>query len=675
MKGIPPVFKPLILVSSITLAACGGGGGSTTTPSTTAPTSSAAIEISGTAEAPAGLIAQFENKSHFYAVSDFFFSPVAAAITGLQPVTGATVELIRIDDTGAQVGEVLATTATSITGDYKLTLPAGVDLSGDLIVRITGPGTSMSAQVVEQDVDINPISDFVLAKFIDSGADLDNLTTASVVKLSGQVEEFDLTATGDMATMLAELEAQTGDFIEANIQSITSTAGDGSTIAGSYAALTFDLGLHDDDLLHGVGTFSNDVSIENFSLSDSGSGTVSIAFESEEDSYTNQTFFAGAPETLTNNAQTDIVDPPGSEVETASFSSDSVLSGVSDFEEDVDGDFGWRFPASAFQFQKALNSDVFFGSNVEAGVRYLTVDTNDDNLKDAVDPNAREGDEVFRGLELVSKRPTAMSPTDLTGTFGVVMLALDLFDSGNSTLSVDGATFTFDGSSTLDVSALNGHSLSRNYGTSVTYNANSEIAENDIPFTVAANGDILTTDGENVDGFFNDSFDFFTLLSTFNTDDAITTDDLYTATESEVIYGVKLPTSQLDISNKKYKPIMLTAELSATATSFYSLGFNSEITVDGTGTSATGAFEDRGIFKSTMFADVSVESSSEADVPVSISVDANGVLTFSVTDSEGVFSGNGYMSHDGSIGLLHVRYTDTGSDPVELGLMFLVEVN
>jgi len=669
MKRIPPVFKHLILASSITLAACGGSG------STGTPTESTAIEISGTARAPAGLIAKLDNNNYLYAVSDFFFSPAAAAITGLQPVTGATVELIRIDDTGAQIGDVLATTVTSVTGDYKLTLPAGVDLSGDLIVRITGSGTSMSAQVVEQDVDIDPISDFVLAKFIDSGADLDNLTTASVVKLSGQVEEFDLTATGDMATMLAELEAQTGDFIEANIQSITSTAGDGSTIAGSYGSLSFDFGLHDDDLQYGVGTFSHDVSIQNFSLSDSGSGTVSLSFESEEDNYTNQTFFAGAPETLTNNAETDIVDPPGSDVETANFSTNSVLSGVSDFEEDIDGDFGWRFPSSAFQFQKALNSDVFFGSNVDAGVRYLTVDTNNDNIKDAVDPNAREGDEVFRGLEIASKRPTAMSTADLTGTFGVVMLALDLFDSGNSNLIVDSTIATFDGSSTVDFSALSGHALARVYGTSSTYSVDSEIAESDIPFTVADNGDFLTIDGDNVDGFFNDSFDFFTLLSTANTDDVITTDDAYTATTSEISYGVKLPTSQIDISNKTYKPIMLSVELSSTATSLYSVGFDSEIVIDATGTSATGTFENRGIYKSTMFSDVNAESDTETGVPVSISVDANGVLTFSVSDSEGLFSGNGYMSHDGSIGLLHVRYTDNGADPSELGLMFLVEVN
>ena len=44
------------------------------------------------------------------------------------------VELIRIDDDGNQVGDVLASTVTSITGDYSLALPVGVSLSGNLIV-------------------------------------------------------------------------------------------------------------------------------------------------------------------------------------------------------------------------------------------------------------------------------------------------------------------------------------------------------------------------------------------------------------------------------------------------------------------------------------------------------------------------------------------------------------
>ena len=45
---------------------------------------------------------------------------------------GATVELLRVDNAGNPVGEVLAETVTSITGDYRLTLPDGVVLKSRL---------------------------------------------------------------------------------------------------------------------------------------------------------------------------------------------------------------------------------------------------------------------------------------------------------------------------------------------------------------------------------------------------------------------------------------------------------------------------------------------------------------------------------------------------------------
>ena len=220
-----PIVKPLVFACSVALAASCSSGGSSAVPVTT---------IEGTAEAPQGVIAQLDyNKSFIVAAVEYTFSAAIAGITGLEPVTGATVELIRIDDDGNQVGDVLATTSTSITGDYSLALPTGVSLAGNLIVRITGnSGASMSAMVVDQAVDINPISQFVLDKFVDD----DNLVLADlaineVVSLQGKVEEFDLTATADLATMIDQLEAQVGAFVDNEIAIIESTPDDGAAAA------------------------------------------------------------------------------------------------------------------------------------------------------------------------------------------------------------------------------------------------------------------------------------------------------------------------------------------------------------------------------------------------------------------------------------------------------------
>lgn len=167
---------------------------------------------------------------------------------------GARVELIRIDNDGNQVGDVIATTYTSTDGNYELDLPTGVDLSGDLIVRITGTNNAtMSAMVVEQAIDINPAADFVARKFIESDADLGSLELSEVVELRGQVEEFDLTAdpSADIEAMLAILDSELGEFVESSVTKISTEEGDTSSIAGNYYSSAFSYDLHDSDLGQG----------------------------------------------------------------------------------------------------------------------------------------------------------------------------------------------------------------------------------------------------------------------------------------------------------------------------------------------------------------------------------------------------------------------------------------
>jgi hypothetical protein len=197
--------------STLALTGCSssdGGGGSN-------GGGSSGGTVSGTASAPYGEVAHFQTRNLFEIAAEFFISPAAAAVFGLDPIEGADVELIRVDDEGNQVGDVLASTTTSTTGEYRLPLPQGVNLAGNLIVRITGTNNqSLRAQVVEQEVDISPVSEFVLRKFIETGADLDQLQVNDVVKLSGKVEEFDMTAGQNLSQMFDILEQEVGEFVE-----------------------------------------------------------------------------------------------------------------------------------------------------------------------------------------------------------------------------------------------------------------------------------------------------------------------------------------------------------------------------------------------------------------------------------------------------------------------------
>ena len=256
----------LVVALSVLLMACDRSS------SSSSAASQDAVEVSGQASAPSGSVAMLETQSAWDELLSSAISTAYAGIIGLDPIQNALVELIRVDDNGQQVGGVLATTFTSITGDYTLTLPTGVSLAGNLIVRITGNGSELRAQVVEQEVDISPVSEFILQKFIQEGTPLSTLPVDSVVKISNKVEEFDLTATNDISSMLAALESEVGEFIENQITDISSSSISATLLTGDYRGAGIQIALHDGF----YGTYGIDYYVENLSLSGSADGDVDI---------------------------------------------------------------------------------------------------------------------------------------------------------------------------------------------------------------------------------------------------------------------------------------------------------------------------------------------------------------------------------------------------------------
>ncbi len=626
--------------------------------------------VSGAVNAPAGAVAMFEQKDAFRIAMEFFITPVAAAITGLEPVTGADVELIRIDDDGQQLGDVLATARTSSTGEYTLTLPAGVDLSGNLIVRISGTGAAeMRAQVVEREVDINPVSEFVLQSFIDSGADLDTLTTASVIKLTGQVEEFDLAAGADLSEMLAQLEEETGSFVDARIDVITTASGDAATVAGEYRNTAIQFGLHDDDGQYGVGAFSMNLwNIDSISLADGGAGTIGITIGGEENAWSNLARF-DTGYTLTYFSEIDGEGDTGS----ALLGDDGVLSVESEFEEEIDGDFAWRYPPGIKRFQKAKNSYFFIGLGEEAGVRYKTVDTDDDGVKDALDPAQREGDEVYRGLEIVVKKPANAGVTDLTGDFGRIYLGVMQNNSGQIEVETERNQLSFSGTGTIDATAATYRRLeSTNAGTS-SYSTDTTQAESGISFTLSANGDIPTVGGESADGLINEGFDFLVFNKPRATDDANPEDDQY----QEVLYGttlaVKLPDQLLDITNKTYRVLFLGVEFDGSNIAMTNTRFDTQLEITGV-TAGVLNGETSTVSKAGRAAEVVGSSETETDLPVTVSLASNGEMSLTFADDAGTSQMDGFLNQDGSLGVFEATYTPNGGTTTELGVMILMEI-
>ena len=500
-------FRKLALVAAISsvigIAGCGGSsGGSSSDGGTTSGET-----ISGTATAPAGAVASFEQPSVFEIALNFVVAPAAAAITGLEPIEGATVELIRVDDEGDQIGDVLATTSTSITGNYTLTLPQGVNLAGNLIVRIQGPNQELRAQVVEKEVDISPVSEFVLRKFIETGADLDQLVVTDVVKLSGKVEEFNLAAGANLDAMFQSLENEVGDFIESEVAVAAGGLGDAGTIAGNYRSAAFALELHDSEN-NSWGTYAHSLWASTFEFADGGENVVNVTLADEDDLYGSR----GGPslvsaEWLNHESEFEEVNETFDGILTQS----GILAIQGEFEEEIGEEDGWRWPAVTYNLVQAGDRGLFFVQPNEASVRYAVIDTNGDSVPDALDPDQKLGDEISRSFEIFARQPTSFQDSDLSGQFGRVYIASDI-TTDELRLKTEVNTITFDGNGNFNYAAVmegHGHQISLS-ASGPGYTPLTD-PEDTGTFVIDSSGDITEAGGEPADGFINDAGDFIVM--------------------------------------------------------------------------------------------------------------------------------------------------------------------
>jgi hypothetical protein len=669
------IIKPLVLACSIALAACSSSNDGAGTATTTT--------ISGLAEAPLGVVAQFEHDKPFlFVATEVLFPSAHAEITGLQPVGGATVELIRIDDDGNQVGAVLASTVTSITGNYNLALPTGVSLAGNLIVRITGnSGTSMSAMVVEQAVNINPISQYVLDKFVDDeNLVLGDLALNEVVTLQDKVEAFDLTATADLSSMLAQLDAEVGDLVDTEIAVLASTPDDGTAVAalaGTWNSIEFGMGMHDNEQQN-FGTLGLDVMSEGFTIAagaNAGEVDFSVGVTTLIDTWTNfsindqgvasighETSLTGDTESLVG-----LIDSDGNIILELPF--EEELETV-DLQLDPDGpDFGWRWPPGSIAINNTGNNNTLVFISKEAGARYETVDTDNDGVKDAVDLNAKSGDEASIALGLLLKQGSGMGDTSLTGDYGIISTVVDLSTTPaplGATDSTVGVINFNNGTASVASSAFDnvGFERSATIFTSITL-TDTGVTEGgfNFPYTVTSSGQVtLDTDNngasaEDLQGWSNDDGSVIGLLNVMTAGTPV-----ITAVTKEIMVGVKLGTSAPSMANAVFKlyPVAFGAEETG-LTELNTLGSLSSLTFNAGATAATADFTLRGFERATDIASVQAIADPE-EVPFDFTVNAiatNGAIDMSFSDAAETTSLKGFISADGSMMVLrHIEADD-----------------
>jgi hypothetical protein len=232
-KGWFVVVSVLFLV-----AGCSSGGGDDTSDNGGGGTP---LTITGSVSAPSGVLAKPQTaKSHSlfqWFAALFSAREGIAQSSGLAPVPSTNILVFRVDDAGAPSGDPLVTATTDGSGNFSLTLPDGVGLSGDLIAQASAgttpqpvctgsscSGNNLNCPVVSTNLDLTPVAELATrAIFQDIAARagaLSDFTAAELAAFIGQLQTL-----AQNSSVGATVEA-TIDLLEAAFQPlIASTLG------------------------------------------------------------------------------------------------------------------------------------------------------------------------------------------------------------------------------------------------------------------------------------------------------------------------------------------------------------------------------------------------------------------------------------------------------------------
>jgi hypothetical protein len=214
--------------TTIFLAACGGGG--------SGGGGSSAPQVTGVLSAPGGTIAFNAPTGFRRLLAELFGGDAVAALPGTTAVAGATVRLIEVDNTGAQVGPDIGSALTAGDGSFSIAVPTTFVPAPRFVLRATGGATldRLVSDFGSQDVD--PASQATKALVLQqlSGGSLQSLSPLQVGELgNGIADAANAISSQSSATLLvAALTAVAQNDVELSsaVSNLTASFGIAGTV-------------------------------------------------------------------------------------------------------------------------------------------------------------------------------------------------------------------------------------------------------------------------------------------------------------------------------------------------------------------------------------------------------------------------------------------------------------
>ncbi|MCC6302830.1 MAG: tandem-95 repeat protein [Gammaproteobacteria bacterium] len=203
-----------------------------------------------------------------------------AAVTGLVPVSGATVQLVRLDGQGNMVS-VIATTTSAANGSYSFNDTPVPDST--LAVRVTGQSGTMRAIVTGAEINLSPASEAVVDSIVQSlggGVTLSNFAVEEVSVLASLVAGLDVDLDGlTFAEAVAAIRNASAPVLGTLIAGFSSSGVEGVLHNNLYGGLQFETELKDPFTLgSGEGGIENHALGGGWGYGDGGATSGSLLF-------------------------------------------------------------------------------------------------------------------------------------------------------------------------------------------------------------------------------------------------------------------------------------------------------------------------------------------------------------------------------------------------------------